>query len=313
MILEENILHLIFDYMDSNVQKLINIKSTDLNVEWRIKLIIYDALKGLDALHQNGFAHWNLKPSHLFIKESSGKVLIGDLSWCVDKYARVKDQYVGTKFYQAPEIILGSTSYNEKCDIFSLGLVFCHLLLRRPLISGIDHAAQLNEMCALFGTPTEENWSEAFDLALDKEYRFPLKNQKANGIIVDPVNLSKVLTETSEEAIDLIYKMWMMNPEYRISAEDCLKHPYFENLVINDDKDEVLTSYFMNKEYYHPDHDPREYYRSKIKDKYKKDFGRAYKQFMVEESKTPEKPFKHNFPKYHNRFSLLNVEFEKPK
>ena len=43
--------------MDSNVQKLINMKSTELNVEARIKLILYDALKGIEELHLNGFAH----------------------------------------------------------------------------------------------------------------------------------------------------------------------------------------------------------------------------------------------------------------
>ena len=51
----------------------------------------------------------------------------------------------------------------------------------------------------------------------------------------------------------------------------------------------------------------------KLRKNINKDFGNVYKHFMVEESKAPEKPFKHYFPKYHNRFSLLNVEFEKPQ
>ena len=197
VILEERKLHLVFELMDSNVQKMINMKSTDLHVEGRIKLILYDALKGIKALHDHDTFHANLKPSHLFIKEDNGKVLIGGLS----------DSKNYPKFYRAPEILLGSTMINSKCDIFSLGLIFSHLLINRPLISGVDNKAQLTQMCALFGTPKESNWPEAYDLALEMEYRFPIDYQKATGILVDPVNLSKTMTETTEEAIDLIYKM----------------------------------------------------------------------------------------------------------
>lgn len=144
----------------------------------------------------------------------------------------------------------------------------------------MDHKAQLDQMCALFGTPKESNWPEAYDLALEKEYRFPIQAQKATGVRVDPVNLSKTLTHTTEEALDLIYKMCMMHPKFRFSAEECLKHPYFENLAVNDEKEEISPTYFMNKDFYHPDYDPRVFYRNKIKEQYKKDWGNVYKHFV---------------------------------
>lgn len=267
--LEEKKLYLVFELMNSTVQKMINMKSTDLTVESRIKLIIFDALKGLKAIHDHGFAHWNLKPAHLFVQEETGRVLIGDLSQCVDKYSKVKPAYVGTKNYQAPEVLLGSTTYDEKVDIFALGLIFCHLLLGRPLASGVDDASQLNQLWAIFGTPKESSWPEAYDLALEKDYRFPIQYVKATGTVIDPVSLTKVLSHTSEEGIDLIYKMCMMHPQFRYSTDEWLKHPYFENWVLNDKVDEVSPTYFMNKNFYHPDHDPRVYFRNKIKEKYK--------------------------------------------
>lgn len=81
----------------------------------------------------------------------------------------------------------------------------------------------------------------------------------------------------------------------------------------NDKPDDISPTYFMNKDFYHPDHDPRVHYRNKIKEKYKKDFGRVHRYFMVEEAKTPQEPIKAKFPKYHNRYSLLDAKFEPPK
>ncbi|CAI2363220.1 unnamed protein product [Moneuplotes crassus] len=302
-------LNLVFEYMDFNVQKMIDRKSTDVGAEARVKGIIYDALKGLKALHDHGFAHCNLKPAHLFIHEEKGKTLIGDLSTCVDKYSKNKPTNVGTNFFKAPEVLLGSTTYDEKCDIFSLGLIFCYLMANKPLISGLDNPSQLNQMCALLGTPKESMWPEAYDLSLEMDYRFPIQYQKSTDTTLDPSPISTSLKNCSPEAIDLIYKMLMMHPKYRFSAEECLKHPFFENMVINEkDEKEISPTYFMNKDFYHPDHDPRAFYRQKIKE-YKADTGRIYKHFIREETKTPDKPFKPKFPKYHNKYSMLDAEF----
>ena len=311
LFLKINKLNLVFDYMTSTLQFLINRKSSGLSAEQRMKIILYEALKGLKALHDHGFVHWNLKPSHLFLQEEHGKTLIGDLSQWVDKYEKIKPVGVGTNFYQAPEILLKSQSYDEKCDIFSLGLIFCHLLINRPLITGDDTASQLDEMCVLFGTPKESQWAEAYDLALEMDYRFPIQYIQSEKMTVDPVTIAKTMKGISDSGLDLIYKMCMMHPKYRFTAEEWLKHPYFENLVLNDtekDKKELSPTYFMEKDFYHPDHDPRAYYREKIK-KYKKDYGNVYKHFLTEESKTPTQPFKPKFPKYHNKYSMLDWEF----
>jgi hypothetical protein len=64
----------------------------------------------------------------------------------------------------------------------------------------------------------------------------------------------------------------------------------------------------MDKNFYHPDHDPRVYYRQKVKEMYKKDMGNVYKHFMVEPPK-PVQQIPLKFPKYHNKYSMLNPEF----
>ena len=258
-----NKLHLVYDLMETNVAKLLKFKASDFMAEGNIKLILYEVLKGLKGLHDGGFVHCNIKPSHIFIEPDTGKAILGDLSQSIEKHRSDKKLDIGSDFYKAPEILLGSPDYDEKCDIFSIGLTFSHMLLGRPLISG-EWEHQLNEMWALFGTPKEDVWPEAYDLSLEKDYRFPIQHKSGPNKTVDPVNLSKTFNKTSPEALDLIYKMCIMHPKFRANVDECLKHPYFENLTMNEEDPKMSPSYFMNNDYYHPSHDPRKFYRQKF-------------------------------------------------
>ena len=47
-------------------------------------------------------------------------------------------EYVATRWYRAPEIILSWKEYTEKIDIWSVGCILAELLLRKPLFQGQD-------------------------------------------------------------------------------------------------------------------------------------------------------------------------------
>ena len=83
------------------------------------------------------------------------------------------EKFVGSKNYQAPEILLGDDKYDEKIDVFSLGLVFAHIILGRPLFSANTNAEMLYEMFSLLGSPTQNTWPRAWDLAYEIEFKFP--------------------------------------------------------------------------------------------------------------------------------------------
>ena len=84
--------------------------------------------------------------------------MLGDLSHSTEFGDDGYQKGVGTKFYQAPEILLGEDRYDEKIDVFSMGLVLAHLVMKRPLFSGKTDHEQLYEMFTLLGSPTQNTW-----------------------------------------------------------------------------------------------------------------------------------------------------------
>lgn len=63
-------------------------------------------------------------------------------------------EYISTRWYRAPEIILRSTKYDTKIDIFALGCIMAELYLRMPIFPGSSALDQLFKLCSIMGTPS---------------------------------------------------------------------------------------------------------------------------------------------------------------
>ena len=69
-------------------------------------------------------------------------------------------EYVSTRWYRAPELVLRSSSYNEQVDIFALGAIMGELYLGRPLFPGTSETDQLTRIVTVLGTPQPSDWPE---------------------------------------------------------------------------------------------------------------------------------------------------------
>ena len=82
-------------------------------------------------------------------------------------------EYVSTRWYRAPENVLGSRSYNYPVDIFALGAIMAELYLMRPLFPGNNETDQIYKTCAVLGSPTQAQWPEGYQLAAKIGFTFP--------------------------------------------------------------------------------------------------------------------------------------------
>ena len=71
---------------------------------------------------------------------------------------------VFARWYRAPELLWGSTSYGPAVDVWAMGCVFAELMLRRPWFVAESDIKQLQEIFAVLGTPTEDQWRNMRDL-----------------------------------------------------------------------------------------------------------------------------------------------------
>ncbi|CAD8074974.1 unnamed protein product [Paramecium primaurelia] len=210
-------LHFVFEFMERNVYHLMKDRQKPFN-EIHIRNIIYQTLQGLAYMHKIGYFHRDLKPENLL--ESNGTIKIADFGLARDiRSSPPFTDYVSTRWYRAPEVILRSNEYNSPIDIFAIGCIMAELYRLWPLFPGTCDTDQLQKICEIMGTPSEQDWPDGYKLAAKIQHRFP-KN-------IQPKPLSQVITQASDDALDLISQMLRYNPLKRPNASQALAHRYF--------------------------------------------------------------------------------------
>lgn len=213
-------LHLVFEYLDENVYQLIKDRTEPLP-ESQIRSITYQVLQGLAYMHKHGFFHRDLKPENLMVSHDVCKITDFGLAREIRSKPPFTD-YVSTRWYRAPEILLRSTNYNSPVDIFALGCIMAELYMLRPLAPGSNENDQMLKLCTVLGTPTMNAWPEGYKLASQMGYRFPQYKE---------TNFNALMPGASYDAIQLMLKMLSWDPQKRPTAAECLEHPYFSPLT----------------------------------------------------------------------------------
>lgn len=104
--------------------------------ETKVRAWLRTCLQGLAALHAVGYVHRDIKPENLLLRGNT-TLKIADLGLArrVDASAPWTE-YVATRWYRAPEILLRSPTYGPAADIYALGAVAAELYTLQPLFPG---------------------------------------------------------------------------------------------------------------------------------------------------------------------------------
>ncbi|CAJ0580824.1 unnamed protein product, partial [Mesorhabditis spiculigera] len=207
--------------METDLYKLL--KTQKLSND-HICYFLYQILRGLKYIHSANVLHRDLKPSNLLLNTTC------DLKICDFGLARVTDprqdhtgfltEYVATRWYRAPEIMLNSKGYTKSIDVWSVGCILAEMLNNRPLFPGKHYLDQLNLILAVVGSPSQE------DLGC-------IINEKARSYLISLPHKPKqpwqrLYPNADPRALDLLDKMLTFNPNKRIDIEQALAHPYLE-------------------------------------------------------------------------------------
>ena len=179
-------------------------------------------------MHSANVLHRDLKPSNLLINSNC------DLKICDFGLAKISNsdntEYVVTRWYRAPEIMLASQDYTKAIDLWSVGCIFAEMLARKPLFPGTDYMAQLRLICEKLGRPSEN------------ELDF-ITSQKAKAFFLDlPENATSSIEDIfiphqqNKDALDLLKSFLIICPDKRISVEKALGHKFMEALHNPDDE-----------------------------------------------------------------------------
>nr|XP_046213448.1 serine/threonine-protein kinase ICK-like isoform X3 [Oncorhynchus gorbuscha] len=218
VIRENDHLYFVFEYMKENLYQLMKDRSR-LFPESAVRNIMFQILQGLAFIHKHGFFHRDMKPENLLCMGPE-LVKIADFGLAREIRSRPPyTDYVSTRWYRAPEVLLRSTSYSSPIDQWAVGCIMAELYTLRPLFPGSSEVDTIFKICQVLGTPMKNDWLEGFQLSAAMNFRWPQ---------CVPSNLSSLIPNASTEAIQLMRDLLQWDPKKRpASAHVALRYSYF--------------------------------------------------------------------------------------
>ncbi|MFQ6653190.1 hypothetical protein Gotur_024718 [Gossypium turneri] len=206
-----NDVYIVYELMDTDLHQIIRSNQSLTDDHCRV-------LRGLKYVHSANVLHRDLKPSNLLLNANCD-LKIGDFGLArATSETDFMTEYVVTRWYRAPELLLNCSEYTAAIDIWSVGCILGEIMTRQPLFPGKDYVHQLRLITELIGSPDDSSLgflrSENARRYVRQLPQYPKQNFSAR------------FPNSSSGAVDLLEKMLIFDPHRRITVEEALCHPY---------------------------------------------------------------------------------------
>jgi len=232
-------IYLVFEYMETDLHAVIR---ANILEESHKQYIMYQAFKALLFLHSARLVHRDMKPANLLLNsECLMKIADFGLARTLGKDGKAQDSaggredhmtdYVATRWYRAPEILVGSDKYEEAVDLWSLGCIFGEMLGGRPVFSGASTLNQIEKIVDTIGMPADDE-VQAMDSKFAKTMFDSIcvtEKQQQQGTTETRLRAVFSAELASDSAIDLLCQLLRYQPDQRITPSAGMTHPYCES------------------------------------------------------------------------------------
>ena len=217
----KNNLFLVFEFIERNLLELLEEQPNGLEPQL-IKSLIYQLCKSVKYLHEQNIIHRDIKPENLLITNSM-KLKLCDFGFA-RKIAQNKKEnltdYVATRWYRSPELLITNGSYGPEVDYWAIGCIMGELADGRPLFPGEDETDQLHCIQKVLGNLPEDQ--------VDMFYKNPLYVGNKLLDVQKPETLEKrYMGKLPKIAINFMKGLLELNPKKRLIGDRLFQHPYF--------------------------------------------------------------------------------------
>lgn len=214
---------LVMPYIPVSLGELLDRREDPLS-ESLAATLARNLLNGLQAIHEQGLIHRDLKP-HNILLTAEGVLKIADFGQARLLPPRELEQpltpAVATRWYRAPELLFGAHDYGAGVDIWAAGCVIAQLVTLAPLLQGDSDIDQIFRVMQLLGPLSEETWPGLHSMP---DYGKILVNDEFE---VTP--LTEVVRGATQQLYEVIEAMLKYDPAARLAAADVLQLPWVAN------------------------------------------------------------------------------------
>lgn len=219
----DNDIYIVTDFMESDLHAVIK---AGILEEVHKQYIIYQVLRALKYMHSGQLIHRDIKPSNVLLNSDCAlKMCDFGLARSVAPIVTRRDvnpimtDYVATRWYRAPEILLGSPNYTKGVDVWAVGCILAEMMLKRPVFPGTSTLDQLERVIEVTGKPSAsdiESIKSPFAATMLESIRQPER----------PRSLSDIFPRAPEDLLDFLRKCFQFNPNKRPWVDQLLTHPF---------------------------------------------------------------------------------------
>ncbi|GIL72630.1 hypothetical protein Vretimale_4376 [Volvox reticuliferus] len=228
-------LFIVMEFLPCNLLELLEAQPGGMDRD-AVRLIMFQLCSAIAFIHSKGMVYRDIKPENLLVDEH------GTVKLCDFGFARYLPSgpsshltdYVATRWYRAPELLLGPPyrdalgkhvqyMYGPPVDMWAVGCLMGELLDGEPLFAGDSDLDQLYRVQQILGP-----------MAPSHQYMF-YANPHNTGIVFNikqPMTLAaRYRGKVSEVELNFMSGLLEMDPDKRLSGEQCLQHPYLVDLA----------------------------------------------------------------------------------
>lgn len=238
-------IYLVFEFMDTDLHAVIKSKILQ---SVHMQYIMSQLCRVLKYIHSGNVIHRDLKPSNILINSecfikladfglarslasTSNEGSKGSGGDGVSDFNPAMTDYVATRWYRSPEILLGSRRYTRGVDMWSLGCILAEMIASKPLYPGSSTINQLDRIMSTLPPPSRQDVES-------------IKSPYAKAILDQIIHkrhkyLTDILPQADDISLDLLNKLLNFNPNKRLTAANCLEHPYLSKFH-DSDKEPVI-------------------------------------------------------------------------